>query len=230
MHIPDGFLNNGLAGGLLAGALAAIGYCFAKVFSALTAVVGKLAGNNGVSFSGSFPGLASGAGKYFTRLAIIAIWVFASQMFNIPVDSATSVHLIGGVFAAVLAGPFAGFLIMSSVLIVQSAFFSDGGLLALGANIFNMAFIGSFLSYYVYKAALGKARASRARYCLSITAACFFSVLTAASFCLLELGISGSVSFVQAFKDMASLHFIFAAVETVITLVLLKLFKVMENI
>ncbi|MDR3113630.1 MAG: energy-coupling factor ABC transporter permease [Endomicrobium sp.] len=223
MHIPDGFLNNGLAGGLLAGALGMIAFCFSKAFGAVTVFAGKLAGNNGgVSFSGSFPGLGSDAGKCFMKLAIIAIWVFASQMFNITVASATSVHLIGGVFAAVLAGPFAGFLIISSVLIVQSLFFADGGFLALGANIFNMAFIGSFASYYVYKTVLKK------NYYLAVAAACFFSVLTAALFCLLELGISGSVSFVQAFKDMMSLHFLFAAAETLITLFLLKLFKLLE--
>jgi cobalt/nickel transport system permease protein len=159
------------------------------------------------------------------KLAIIAIWVFAAQMFNITVASATSVHLIGGVFAAVLAGPFAGFLVISSVLIVQSAFFADGGFLALGANIFNMAFIGSFLSYYVYKAALGR---HQSRYYFAVAAACFFSVLTAALFCLLELGLSGAVSFAQAFKDMMSLHFLFAVVETLITLILLKLFKLLE--
>jgi cobalt/nickel transport system permease protein len=223
MHIPDGFLNNGLAGGLLAGALAALGYCFAKVLSAVTVVMGKLAGNSGgVSLSSFFPGLNQNAGKYFARLAIIAIWVFAAQMFNITVASATSVHLIGGVFAAVLAGPFAGFLIISSVLITQSVFFADGGLLALGANIFNMAFIGSFLSYYVYKAAAKK------NYYFGVSAACFFSVLAAALFCLLELGFSGTVSFGQAFKDMMSLHFLFALVETALTLVLIKLFKAME--
>ncbi|MDR2192075.1 MAG: energy-coupling factor ABC transporter permease [Endomicrobium sp.] len=223
MHIPDGFLNNGLAGGLLAGALGMLAFSFSKVLSALTVFSGKLTGNSGnVSFSGSFPGLSSDAGKYFAKLAIIAIWVFASQTFNITVASATSVHLIGGVFAAVLAGPFAGFLIISSVLIVQSAFFADGGFLALGANIFNMAFIGSFLSYYVYKAVLKK------NYYIAVAAACFFSVLTAALFCLFELGISGSVSFAQAFKDMMSLHFLFAVVETAITLFLLKLFKLLE--
>jgi cobalt/nickel transport system permease protein len=223
MHIPDGFLNGGLAGGLLAGALGMVVFCFSKVFSAITIFTGKLAGNNGdVSFSASFPSLGSDTGKYFMRLAIIAIWVFASQMFNITVASATSVHLIGGVFAAVLAGPFAGFLIISSVLTVQSVFFADGGLLALGANVFNMAFIGSFLSYYVYKAVLKK------NYYIAIAAACFFSVLTAALFCLFELGVSGSVSFGQAFKDMMSLHFLFAVVETLITLILLKLFKSLE--
>jgi len=223
MHIPDGFLNSGLAGGLLAGAIAAIGYFFAKVLSAVTAAAGKLAGNNGISLSSFFPGLSQNAGKYFIKLAIIALWVFAAQMFNIAISSAVSVHLIGGVFAAVLAGPFAGFLIMSSVLVAQSVFFSDGGLLALGANIFNLAFIGSFLAYYIYKAVLKK------NYYLGICAACLFSVLGAALFCLLELSFSGAISFTQAFKDMMSLHSLFAIAEIMLTIILLKLFKSLET-
>ncbi|AKL98555.1 energy-coupling factor ABC transporter permease [Endomicrobium proavitum] len=219
MHIPDGFLNNGLAGGLLAGAVAMLSYCFSKVLSAVTVVSKKLAGNNNATLSQSFPGLSSNAGGYFRKLALIAIWVFACQMFNITVASATSVHLLGGVFAAVLAGPFAGFVIMSSVLTVQSLFFADGGFLALGANIVNMAFVGSFLAYYVYKAVAKK------NYYLGVSAACFFSVLTAAAFCLIELGFSATVSFNEAFKDMMSLHFLFAVVETILTVIMLKLFK-----
>jgi cobalt/nickel transport system permease protein len=182
-------------------------------------MVGALEGAGGKSAIGTMS-LSQGAGKYFSRLAIIAIWIFAAQMFNITVASATSVHLIGGVFAAVLVGPFAGFLVMSSVLIVQSLFFADGGFLALGANIINMAFIASFLSYFVYKGLLQK------NYYLAIAAACFFSVLAATFAALTELWLSGTVSFSAAFKDMMSLHIIFAAIETVITLLLLKLFKI----
>jgi cobalt/nickel transport system permease protein len=222
MHIPDGFLNDGLAGGMLAGAVAMLGYCFGRVLSAVTVAAGKLAGNNNVGLSLSFPGLSLNPGNYFRKMAVIAIWVFACQMFNVSVASATSVHLLGGVFACVLAGPFAGFVIMSSVLIVQAVFFADGGFLALGANIFNMAFIGSFVSYYIYAAAVKK------NYYFAVGAACFFSVLAAALFCLFELGVSQTVSFAQAFKDMMRLHFLFGAVETIITIILLKIFKNLE--
>ena len=147
------------------------------------------------------------------------MWVFAFQMFNIPIQSVTSAHLIGGVFAAVLAGHLEGFVIMSSVLIIQALFFSDGGILALGANIFNMAFVGSFLSYYIYKTFLNK------NYYLAVFVACLFSVLTASLSCLIELSISGTVPFLTAFKDMMSMHLIVALLETGITLVLLKIFK-----
>ncbi|MDR0800846.1 MAG: energy-coupling factor ABC transporter permease [Endomicrobium sp.] len=220
MHIPDGFLNNNLAAGLFAGALGMLGFCLGKVFRTVTASIGVLAGNNGNGNTGSSAfKLSNNTGKYFQKMTIAALWIFAFQMFNVPIQSATSAHLIGGVFAAVLAGPFGGFIIISSVLIVQSLFFADGGILALGANILNMAFIGSFLSYYIYKAL------SEKNYYLAILTACFFSVMAAALSCLIELGISGTVSFTKTFKDMMSLHLAAALLETAVTLALLKVFK-----
>lgn len=219
MHIPDGLLNNRLSGGLLVGALGMLGFCLCRV-SQIATTTDVPAGNSGNISTGFCANrLSNNTGEYFQKLTIAALWVFAFQMFNIPIQSATSAHLIGGVFAAVFAGPSAGFLIISSVLIVQSLFFADGGILSLGANIFNMAFVGSFLSYYIYKAL------SRRNYCLAIVTACFFSVLTAALSCLIELDISGTVSFAAAFKDMMSLHLIAVLLEAVITLALLKALK-----
>jgi cobalt/nickel transport system permease protein len=82
-----------------------------------------------------------------------------------------------------------------------------------------MAFTGSFISYHIYKTVSDK------NYYFAVSAACFFSVLAAAFLCLLELGISGTVSFTAAFKDMMSLHLIVALLETVATLVMLWLLK-----
>jgi len=218
MHIPDGLLNSNLAGGLIATAAYMAGYCSVRVFRIITLFTGAPAGINGNIGLMSF-GLPNDTSRYFNKLAIIAIWVFASQMFNIPIRSATSAHLIGGVFASVLAGPFSGFLVISSVLVIQSLLFADGGILALGANIFNMAFTGSFISYYIYK------MVSEKNYYFAVFAACFFSVLAAAFLCLVELEISGTVSFTAAFKDMMSLHLIAALLETVVTLALLRLLR-----
>jgi cobalt/nickel transport system permease protein len=219
MHIPDGFLNNNLAGGLLAGSIGMLGYCLNKTLKAVTVTLGSLADNiSGTNLDSQSFGFCENTNKYFQRLALIALWIFAFQMFNIPVKSATSAHLLGGSFAAILAGPFAGFIIMSFVLIIQSLFFSDGGILALGANILNMAFIGSFLSYYVYKTF-----SSKSHY-FGIFAACFFSVMTASLACLVELKLSDSIALSTAFKNMMSLHLGVACLETLITIVLLKVF------
>ncbi|MDR2252230.1 MAG: energy-coupling factor ABC transporter permease [Endomicrobium sp.] len=220
MHIPDGFLNNNLAGGLLTGALGMLGYCLNKILKTIPVTVGIIADNvSGANIDSHSFGFSENTSKYFQRLTLVALWVFAFQMFNIPVKSATSAHLLGGVFAAILAGPFAGFIIMSFILIIQSLFFSDGGVLALGANILNMAFIGSFLSYYVYKTFSNKSRY------LGVFVACFFSVIAASLACLIELGLSGAIAFSTAFKNMMSLHFGVSCFETLITLALLKVFR-----
>src|SRR5450756_2789960 len=70
-------------------------------------------------------------------------------MLNFPVAGGTSGHFLGAMLACVLLGPFEGFLVMTTVLIVQCFFFADGGLTALGANIFNMGIVGGLLSYYL---------------------------------------------------------------------------------
>ncbi|MDR1511818.1 MAG: energy-coupling factor ABC transporter permease [Endomicrobium sp.] len=218
MHIPNGFLSNNLSAGLLAGTSIMFTYCLKRVYKIATTDLPMVSENNkniGVCTFDFF----NEKSEYFQKLTIIAMWIFSSQMFNIPVQSKISAHLIGGVFTSIIVGPFAGFLVISSVLIVQSIFFADGGILALGANIFNMAFIGSFISYYVYKAVANKSHH------LAVFIACLFSVLSAAFFCLVELNISGVVNFSTSFKDMMYLHLIIALLEAIITLALLWLLK-----
>jgi cobalt/nickel transport system permease protein len=220
MHIPDGFLNNNLAGSMLAGAVCMLGYCFGKVLKTVSVLSKNLATTcENISIKQNTLSFCKHTTETFQKLMSIAIWIFAFQMFNVPIESATSAHLIGGVFAAILAGPFAGFIIMSSVLIIQALFFSDGGLLALGANIFNMALIGSFLSYYIYKAT------EKINYTLAVFVACFFSVMCASLSCLVELEFSNTVRFSKALKDMTTMHSIVSFLETIITLGLVRLFK-----
>ncbi len=91
-------------------------------------------------------------------MGVTAAFIFAAQMFNFQVVGGTSGHLLGGVFAAVLLGPWAGTLVMACVIAVQGLVFQDGGLLVMGANIFNMGIVGTLGGYYVYRvvaAALG---------------------------------------------------------------------------
>jgi len=148
MHIPDGFLDPKISTGLLGAALGVLGYCLAQVTKAVTALVpGRVlaAASNALGNvqMGGRRVLTKLGEKKISRMALVAAWVFSAQMFNFPVASGTSGHLIGGVFAAVLLGPFAGAVVISVVLAVQSFFFADGGLMALGANIVNMAVLGS---------------------------------------------------------------------------------------
>src|SRR5512141_782088 len=78
-------------------------------------------------------------------IGLAAAFIFAAQMLNFPVAGGTSGHLIGGVLAAVLVGPSAAILVMSSVVILQCLLFADGGVTALGANLFNMALLAPVL-------------------------------------------------------------------------------------
>jgi len=90
-------------------------------------------------------------------MGVLGAFVFAAQMFTFAVPgTGSSGHLCGGLLLAILLGPYAAFLTLASVLVVQALFFGDGGLLALGCNIFNMAFITMFAAYPLFRTMLGK--------------------------------------------------------------------------
>ena len=84
-------------------------------------------------------------------MGVMAAFIFAAQMFNFQVAGGTSGHLLGGVLAAILLGPWAATLVMVCVIAVQGLLFSDGGLVVMGANIFNMGVIGTLGGYALYR-------------------------------------------------------------------------------
>lgn len=97
-------------------------------------------------------------------MGILAAFIFAGQMINFPVAGGTSGHLLGGALAAIIMGPWATALIMTSVIAVQALLFQDGGLLPLGWNIINMGILTAFTGYFVYRGLmrlLGKGRTGR---------------------------------------------------------------------
>jgi cobalt/nickel transport system permease protein len=84
-------------------------------------------------------------------MGILAAFVFAAQMINFPVAGGTSGHLLGGTLVAILLGPWAAVLVMTSVVTLQALLFQDGGLLALGFNVFNMGILSAFVGYALYR-------------------------------------------------------------------------------
>jgi cobalt/nickel transport system permease protein len=80
-------------------------------------------------------------------LGVMGAFVFAAQMINFPVGLGTSGHLVGSTLLACLLGPWAAALVVTAILIVQALIFQDGGVLALGANIINMALMGVLVGY-----------------------------------------------------------------------------------
>ncbi|MFC1553576.1 energy-coupling factor ABC transporter permease [candidate division KSB1 bacterium] len=192
MHIPDGLLNSAVIG--TTGTLTVLGT--AKTIQKTKALLDD----------SSIP-----------TAGIMAAFIFAAQMLQFPAGPGVSGHLLGGALSAILFGPWIGSFIMSIVLIIQCIVFQDGGLLALGANILNMAFIGVFSAYFIYE--IGH----KLKVSLRIFAASFFSVLLTASFAGLELGLSGVFSsFSAGFFTIFIIHIPIAAIESVITLVVVS--------
>ncbi len=91
--------------------------------------------------------------KKIPLMGVMGAFIFASQMINFTIPgTGSSGHIGGGLILAILLGPYAGFLTMASVLTIQALFFADGGLLALGSNVFNMGFFTCFIAYpLIYK-------------------------------------------------------------------------------
>ncbi len=225
MHIPDGFLDPKTSAGLLGAAAVGLAYCLAAVWRAVTvrvprealAAAGERVGQWITAGRRVLTGLG---GAKLQRMGLVAAWVFAAQMFNFPVGNGTSGHLLGGVLAAVLLGPAAGVLVLSTVLWVQAWFFADGGWLALGANIINMALIGSGLGYLIY---VGLKRVLPEL--LAAAAAAWLSVLAAALACALEVGGSGTVELGRVIPAMLGTHVWIGLGEALVTVVLLALLR-----
>ncbi|HEY5575813.1 MAG TPA: energy-coupling factor ABC transporter permease, partial [Clostridiaceae bacterium] len=89
--------------------------------------------------------------KKMPLLGICAAFSFLIMMFNIPLPGGTTGHAIGAVLVAILLGPYEAVVAVTIALAIQALFFGDGGILAFGANCFNMAFIMPFTGYYIYR-------------------------------------------------------------------------------
>jgi cobalt/nickel transport system permease protein len=122
-------------------------------------------------------------------LGVMGAFVFAAQMVNFPVGPGTSGHLVGGALLAIVLGPAAASLVLTAILVLQALIFQDGGVLALGANVFNMALVGVAAAYLPYRLwASPEKPGSRSR---AIFAAGALSVLASACLALGQLLMSG---------------------------------------
>jgi cobalt/nickel transport system permease protein len=150
-------------------------------------------------------------------MGVMAAFIFAGQMFNFAVPGGTSGHLLGGVLAAILLGPWAGTIVMASVIGVQAIVFQDGGLLAMGGNIFNMGVVGTLGGFAVYRVLVpllgGEANG---RYPAAAIAA-WLSVFVAALLTAFELAISDTTTLGLALGAMAGWHALIGIGEAVIT-------------
>jgi cobalt/nickel transport system permease protein len=112
-------------------------------------------------------------------LAFSAAFVFVLMMFNIPAPGGSTGHAVGGTIVAVLLGPWAAMVAITVALVVQALLFGDGGILALGANCFNMAFVLPFIGYYIYRLLALKSAARSVRRAVAASAGAFFGITAA---------------------------------------------------
>jgi len=192
MHIPDGFLS-----------AATVGTTY--VISA-----GGLA--NAVRVANKKLGE-----KHIPMMGILAAFIFAAQMLNFPVAGGTSGHVIGAALVAILLGPWAAVIIMSVVLIAQSLLFQDGGLLALGANIFNMGIIAGFSAHYIYRFLNAMLGGNSRSTMIAGFAAAWGSVFLASVACAIELAISGTSPIGVVLPAMAGVHALIGIGEGLVT-------------
>lgn len=153
----------------------------------------------------------------------MAAFVFAAQMVNFPLGPLSiSGHLMGGVLAAALVGPWAGAVVIAAVLLVQCFLFGDGGLTALGANFLNMGLVGSVLGFAIYDP-LRRAIGGRAGVLVGAMAAAWFSVILASGAFAIELAASGrGFRFLDVLSWMALVHAGIGVGEAVITGLVLR--------
>ncbi|ACM19308.1 nickel ABC transporter, membrane protein NikMN [Geotalea daltonii FRC-32] len=203
MHMADALLSPAVGGTMWGASVITIAYCSAKVRNRLD-------------------------DRNVPLMGVLGAFLFAAQMINFTIPgTGSSGHLGGGLLLSILLGPHGAFLSIASVLVVQALFFADGGLLALGCNIFNIGFFPAFIAYpLIYKKILGPnpgrypmtmATMIAAIACLqlgslAVVLETFFSgisVLPFPTFVLLMQPIHLAIGIVEGFVTLAVVSFIY---------------------
>ncbi len=192
MHIPDGFLSLLVALSFWVLSVAVVGIALSRIRHDLRE-------------------------RQVPLMGVLAAVIFAGQMLNFSVAGGTSGHLVGAALASILLGPWPAVLVLTSVISVQALVFQDGGLLALGANLFNMAVAGVFIAWGIYRLLvriLPRARASRL---LAGFTAAWASTVGSALLAALELALSGTSPANIAIPAMGGIHALIGIGEGLIT-------------
>lgn len=157
-------------------------------------------------------------------MGVLGAFVFAAQMVNIPLPGlpGTSGHLIGAVLLAILLGPHASALVVSSIVIVQCLIFQDGGLLALGCNIINMALVPAYLGHSLYGLILNQ-KSSVWRFHAAVMTSALIAVLAGALLVPIQTALSGvlTLPFATFTWTMLGVHLIIGVMEGLITVAVL---------
>ncbi|PKM74189.1 MAG: cobalamin biosynthesis protein CbiM [Firmicutes bacterium HGW-Firmicutes-16] len=153
-------------------------------------------------------------------MGVMGAFVFAAQMINFSIPgTGSSGHICGGILLAALLGPYAAFLSMIAILLIQCLLFADGGILALGCNIWNMAFYACFFGYFCLYKPIIKNGMSRAKIVLASVLGCVLSLQLGAFSVALETTISGisELPFSVFVAAMQPIHLAIGTIEGLIT-------------
>jgi cobalt/nickel transport system permease protein len=197
MHVPDGFLTNRIAVSLDVLSGATILYASRRLKLELSA-------------------------RIIPIMGVLSAFVFAAQMLNFPVFGGTSGHLIGGALLGIVLGPMAAFLTMATVIIAQALFLQDGGLVALGANLFNIGAIPVFSGYLLFSL-LGSPDKPGKRMPIAGFVAGWGSVVLAAAACAVQLDLSAAIPLKLGLPAMTGYHAVIGIVEGLLTAGVLSL-------
>jgi len=192
LHIPDGFLSTAVS---VVGWVLMIG----SVVYALRQTRGQL------------------GDKQIPLMGVLAAFIFAAQAINFPVAGGTSGHLLGGALAAIIMGPWAAVLIMTSVIALQAILFQDGGLLALGFNVVNMGVLTAFTGYLMYQLTRRVMGEGRNSLLVAGAVGAWLSVVVGAIATAIQLSISGTTPLGVALPAMAGVHALIGVGEALIT-------------
>jgi cobalt/nickel transport system permease protein len=190
LHIPDGFLT----------------LIVSLVFWLITIILVGLAVSKTNQSLGE---------KQIPLMGVMAAFIFAAQMLNFPIAGGTSGHFLGGSLAAIVLGPWAGILVMTAVVGVQALLFQDGGLLVMGANIFNMGIITSVIGFGLYRMVVSRKRGLRIAFA-GIGA--WIATMAAALFTALQLWLSGTTRLEIVVPAMLGVHALIGLGEALITM------------
>jgi cobalt/nickel transport system permease protein len=155
-------------------------------------------------------------------LGVTAAFIFAAQMVNFPVAAGTSGHVLGALLAALLLGPLNACLVMAVVLGMQCLLFADGGLTALGTNVFNMGIVGGMFAYLVFAAIRSVTPGTLWWFLFAAGVASWSSVVAGSAACALELALSGTVPVTVALPAMLGVHAFIGIGEAVVTVTTLS--------
>jgi cobalt/nickel transport system permease protein len=192
MHVPDGFLSLPVSLALWALAIGFVGYGIWRLNRELDE-------------------------RKVPLMGVLAAAIFAGQMLNFAVAGGTSGHLMGAALATILLGPWASIVVMTAVVAIQALLFQDGGLMALGANLLNMAVVGSFVAHAINWIGRKLFAGQRWGVVVSGFAAGWFSIMASALAVALQLALSGTTPASLVIPTMGGIHALIGIGEGLLT-------------